>query len=264
MITTESIRYVIVGMARSGTTALHNAIFGHPNVCAMADEFRVEPFFTKGVACFTVGGVNEWEKQHNYNALFDAVTKYPRGTPNPEGTLIAYNGTPSVPKEDIRANGLKVAIPSTADATQLVDALQKYFPNVHIIHMQRQDWVAQFASLMRAKNTGVWHTRRDQPAADAAPAKMHLPAQQFSAYMEMAREVEGQLQRLHSSHTVCDYSYEKDLAVNDPSKIHRVFEFLQLRPMDATWMRLTKTAPPLEDYVENHKELRAMLARSGN
>jgi hypothetical protein len=124
MSTTDKTRYVIVGMARSGTTATHNAVFGHPNVCAMADEFRVDPFFTKGVACFTVGGNNKWERRINYNALFDAVTKYPVGRPDPDGKrLIAYNGTPSVPKQENLAHGLKVAIPSAEDAKNLVDSL---------------------------------------------------------------------------------------------------------------------------------------------
>ncbi|MFT4512585.1 MAG: LPS sulfotransferase NodH [Planctomycetota bacterium] len=260
MSTTDKIRYVIVGLARSGTTAAHNAVFGHPNVCAMADEFRVDPFFTKGVACFTVGGNNTWERKINYNALFDAVTKYPSGNPDPAGKrLIAYNGTPSVRKKENLAHGLKVAIPSATDAKNLVDSLQEFFPQMRIIHVRRADWVAQFASLARAKNTGVWHTREENPAASQPGEKMTLSPKEFSAYLAMATEVEQQLQRLHESHAVCEFSYEQDLLPNDPSTAHRVFEFLGLEAMDPTWMRLTKTAPPLEEFVANVDELRAIM-----
>jgi hypothetical protein len=260
MITMDKIRYVIVGMARSGTTATHNAIFGHPNVCAMADEFRVDPFFTKGIACFTVGGKNTWERKVNYDALFDAVTKYPVGKPDPEGKrLIAYNGTPSVPKRENLAHGLKVAIPSAEDAKNLVDSLQDFFPRMRIIHVRRADWVAQFASLERAQSTGVWHTREERPAASQSDEKLTLSTQKFSAYLKMATEVEQQLHRLHESHAVCEFSYEQDLLPNDPRRAHRLFEFLDLEGMDPTWMRLTKTAPPLEDFVANVDELRAIM-----
>ena len=254
-------RYIIIGMARSGTTATHTAVYGHPNVCAMADEFRVEPFFSKGVACFTVGGHNGWERHRNSYALFDAVTVYPRGAPDPDGKrLIAYCGTPSVPKQDILANGLKVAIPSAEDAATLVESLQKYYPDLLVIHVRRSDWVAQFASLQRAAKSGVWHTRDDNPTERPAGEKMHLDANQFANYLQMASETERHLLSLRQSHRVCEFSYEQDLAPNDPTAMHRVFEFLSLRPLDPTWMRLTKTAPPLEDFVANVDELRGMMA----
>ena len=254
-------RYIIVGMARSGTTATHNAVYGHPNVCANADEFRVDPFFTKGVTCFTVGDHNVWERMRNYERLFDAVTIYPAGTPDPEGKrLIAYNGTPDAPKRELHANGLKVAIPSANDAELLVDSLQEFFANMKVIHVRRNDWLAQFASLHRAKNTGVWHTRDDKPdERGSAGDKMRLEPDQFAKYIDMAAEIERQLMRLRESHDVCEFDYERDLLPNDPKAMHRVFEFLGLEPMDPMWMRLTKTAPPLEDFVDNVDALRAML-----
>ena len=262
----ERVRYVIVGMARSGTTATHAAIYGHPNICAMADEVRVSPFFTSGVASFTVGGINEYERKLNYGCLFDATTIYPSRAPDPQGKkLISYNGTPESPKADrqgIQANGLKVAIPNAEDAAALVDSLRKYFLEIKIIHVQRKDWVAQFASLHRATKTGVWHTQgNDAPPKPAETGKMTLPIQPFERYVDMAVEVENLLQSLGESHAVRKVSYEQEISVAGSPWARGVFEFLGVTPIDPTWQRLTKTAPPLEDYVDNVEPLREILAK---
>jgi len=260
-------RYIIVGMARSGTTATHRALYGHPNVCAMADELHVDPFFTKGVSCFTVGGENHWERSHGYLGLFDAVTLYEAEAPDPEGKrLIAYCGTPDLPKQTIHANGLKVAIPNAEDARLLVDGLQQYFGGLKIIHVRRRDWLAQCASLERAMQSGVWHswTGTGGEGKAAANEKLTIPAQQFTAYMQMAEDTESQLARLGQSHEVCEFSYEDDLLANPGGCWAKLFEFLGVRAMEPTWMSSSKVAPPIDDFVENAAELRRLLdARRG-
>jgi hypothetical protein len=45
----HSTRYVIVGMLRSGTTATHYCLRGHPSVSAVKKEVGVELFLTKGL-----------------------------------------------------------------------------------------------------------------------------------------------------------------------------------------------------------------------
>lgn len=253
-------RYVIVGMARSGTTATHVALYGHPQVCAMADEVRVDPFFTRGVACFTVGGKNEWERARSYQPLFDALTRYRPEAPDPEGKrLIAYNGTPQLPKADLLAHGLKVAIPSAEDAQRLVECLQDHFRWAKIIHVRRRDWLAQFASLSRALSTGVWHTSGDKKDPGKAHEPMHLLPQQFEKYLEQCAEIERQLFRLRSSHETLEFRYEEELATDDARRFDRIFEFLGVPAIAPTWLKLTKTAPPLESYVANTAELRTML-----
>ncbi len=256
-------RYIIVGMQRSGTTATHRALFGHPNICAMDDEFRVEPFFTKGVACFTVGGINRWERLRNYNRLFDAVTISPTIAPDPEGKrLIAYGGTPRFPKQELRANGLKVAIPSAADAKLLVDSLVEYFQGLKVIHVRRDDWVAQYASLLRAQKSGKWHSWSAAKGANqTAPGKFAIAVEDFTAYVRMAQEIEAQLARLLGTHEVCEFSFENDLESNAAGAWDRLFGFLGVPPMAPEWMGSSKVAPPVDEFVENAAELRQVLAR---
>lgn len=254
-------RYIIVGMQRSGTTATNRALFGHPNICAMADEFAVDPFFTKGVACFTVGGQNRWERLRNYARLFDAVTIYPADTPDPEGKrLIAYCGTPKHPKQEVRANGLKVAIPSANDARLLVESLREYFRDLRVVHVRRADWVAQYASLLRAQKSGQWHSWTTANPPAALPERLTIPVDAFTNYVRMALEIEGQLLRLRETHQVCEFNYESDLE-HAAGAWDRLFEFLGVLPMQPDWMGSSKVAPPVEEFVTNVAELRQALAR---
>ena len=65
-------RYVVLGLARSGTTVVHFALKGHPNIAALNDEVRVS-FFTEGISTFTQRDDNVLEKKVGSLSLFDAV-----------------------------------------------------------------------------------------------------------------------------------------------------------------------------------------------
>lgn len=255
----HSTRYVIVGMARSGTTAVHRAIYGHPNICAIDDEIRVQPFFSLGVATFTVGGKNEWERRRSALPLFDAITRYRPEEPNPDGRLVGYCGTRAFPKHEIRAHGLKVAIPNAEDAGLLVESLQLDFPGVKIVHVRRNDWVAQCASLERAMKSGVWHSFAEKREATGSVERMTIPEPRFRKYVQMANEVEAQLARLGRSHEVFDFSYEQDLEGGRSEVWLEVFRFLGVPEIAPVWMRSSKVAPPLESFLENTAELQGIL-----
>src|SRR5262245_41961296 len=105
------IRYVIIGCPRSGTTAVHLALKGHPQVSALNDEMQVSPFFDKGLAAFTFGHEPEEERQITHGLLFDAIT--------------SVMATP-----ETRARGLKVCPRSPWQANVVVNALRANFSDV--------------------------------------------------------------------------------------------------------------------------------------
>ena len=125
-------RYLIIGACRSGTTVVHLAIMGHPNVSALNDEVKINPFFTKGISAFTYGNDLEKEKEKGYSVLFDALTK-----------LTADQNTTT--------HGMKVATNSSYLAKSAIDVLDKYLDNVKIIVIRRRDLVAQFGSGISGK-----------------------------------------------------------------------------------------------------------------
>ena len=65
-------RYLIVGYSRSGTTVIHLALKGHPQVSAFNGELRPEPFFSLGISAFngSPAGNSEVELQRGHRAVF--------------------------------------------------------------------------------------------------------------------------------------------------------------------------------------------------
>lgn len=247
--TPERVRYVIVGMARSGTTATHLVVYGHPAASAMHDEVTVDPLFTEGISTFTVGGKNHQHTRAKYEALFDVLT--------------LHEGGAGAPPEEVTAHGMKVVTQRPDEAAALVDCLAENVPDARIVHVRRADRLAQFASLERANRTGVWHTRDEGTSGKRAAAGVDaeprpLDAARFARYLETCDDVEAQLLRLRETHRVHEVSYERDILPNDPARAAALFAFLDLPAVAPTWMQLTKTSPPLETFVSNVAELRAV------
>lgn len=253
-------------MARSGTTVTFQALQGHPNVRALMDEVRVSPFFTRGLEVFTTGGANDYEKDHGMGLLVDALTLIPCSIASPQ--LMGYGGLPESPKSpSVLANGLKTALSGSADAVQFVEAMTKRasLQDFAVIRVDRRDLVAQFTSLARALNLGVWHSHTNPGAARSSPGAtdqpMTIDPAEFAIYCRDALDARRELDRLNATHRVFALDYERDIDTGDRSIYRRMFEFLSLPPIDPTWMRSTKVSPPVESYVTNARELYDLAAR---
>lgn len=249
-------------MARSGTTVTLQALQGHPNVRACMDELKVTPFFTQGVGAFTVSGVNDYERDHSYGLLLDAMTMIPCSLHGKD--LMGYGGTDAFPKGEILASGVKVAV-STIDEAELLSAsLAKYesLKDVAIVRVERRDLVAQCASLWRAKRSGRWHSFYSSPATVADPkAPFEIPEGDFHFYCDEAAAVRGSFDRLAKSHRVIEVSYEDEIARMGPAAFQRTFSFLGLPQISPTWLGSEKVAPPIESFVLNSRRLYEILAK---
>jgi hypothetical protein len=256
-------RFVIVGMARSGTTVTLQALQGHPDVRTAMDEIRVDPFFTRGIGAFTVSGQNDWEREHGMGLLIDALSLIPGAEGDPK--LMGYGGTKAHPKSDrVRANGLKVALGSALEARQLVDAMQENesLREVALIRVHRDDLVAQYASLVRAMRSGVWHSFFKTPASIEHPeGPFTIPADEFEVYCRDCVTVRAQLDRLKWTHPMLDVSYERDIEAKGIGAFGRVFEFLSLPAIEAVWIGSTKVAPPVAAFVTNWEQLYDIAAK---
>jgi hypothetical protein len=256
------VRFLIIGMARSGTTVTHQALQGHPNVKSTMDELKVAPFFTRGVSMFTVSGVNDFERDNGYGVLIDALTLIPcelKGM-----NVLGYGGIESVPKGPTLANGVKVAVGSLAEAEDLATAMATYesLQDVVLIRVERRDLVAQFASLQRAMRSGKWHSfYHAQPAVANPDAPFECSVNDFHYYCQEALAIRAAFDRIEQTHKVLQISYEDEIAKLGRAAFTRVFEFLGLPPVEATWVGSEKVAPPLEKFVTNTKRLYEILDR---
>lgn len=231
-------RYLIIGCPRSGTTALHMAMQGHPSVSTLTDELETTPFFAKGLSSFTCGAESEAEKKGGHIALFDAMTSI---TAVPENTH----------------RGAKVCARSPEEAAVLVDSLRTYMPGMRVILTIRDDLVAQYGSLRKARRSNVWHSWN--PGADTERNKpLKMNGWLFRRYALNTLEVIRTLRTLTKSHHVLECSFERLLAESDD--IYREsFAFLGLEARPVVWLKARKVNPPPADYIHNYNALTRIL-----
>jgi hypothetical protein len=236
----DPVRFVIVGMQRSGTSVTQQCVAGHPEVSCPEDEVRVEPFFTRGLAVYTVRGRESFARRTaGHRRLFDAITR------------------PARPGAE-RALGLKVAVASYAQALDLYIGLVEHFPDVRIVLVERRDLLAQHASLLLARESGRWHRHGLREAR--SDARIRPDPEVFGRYAAEACRIHRLLGDLAGSHALLRIGYEADIEPGfDPRAL---FDFLGLRPLEPTWLRMRKISPPLEDFVDGLDALRRIEAQA--
>ena len=224
-------RYLIIGQMRSGTTVTHLCLKGHPEISALNDEIKVEPFFTQGLSVFTHGNDLPEEKVRGPLVLYDALA-----------------GLCATPK--VTAWGMKTAISSLTEAKTLIDSLRNGFPGLKIIHTQRDDIVAQYGSLLRAEATGQWHSW-SKPIKDPLRTISLLKGKLAQVALQSI-EISAALNTLKETHDFFDVSYERDLLPNDMLVFRRLFAFLGVSDVKIDWLNSTKVAPHPQSYIEDY------------
>ena len=223
-------RYIIVGCSRSGTTVTHIRLKNHPNVCALNDEIRISPFFTNGLSTFTYGNDEREEKEKGYLAVFDAIVQIGKN----ENTLVC---------------GLKISIIKPSDAEIFVETLSKYMKGIKIILTKREDYVAQYGSLIRAQKTGQHHSWKTP--------KKHIHSFRISkikyiSYLLDTIEIENVFKKLYLKNKVLEIVYEKDIIQNNYKKICNFLDIPFIKISDNS----KKVAPIPENYIKNYYHLR--------
>lgn len=230
-------RFLMVGAPRSGTTVTMNALSGHPQVTTCGDEVQVRPLFTRGSSVFTYGNESLRARSHYYQGLFDALTSDPSRAP---GAMW-------------RARGMKVTVGDAPAAIDLANCLRNHLPDLHVVFVCRQDLVAQFASLHRARSTGVWHSWQ---GAQNTESQSTLPGEEFSKYARTMLRTANQIRSLNDTHSFYEMSYEGEIEQGNWEGLYR---FLGLDVCEPTWLRMSKVSPPARDYVANYDELQRLV-----
>jgi len=232
------IRYLVIGCPRSGTTVMHMAMAGHPQVTSLSDEMETTPLFAMGLSTFTCGAESNAERQGGLRALFDAIT-----------TITAEPGHTH--------RGAKVCARSPAEALILVEALRAYLPEVRAILTIRDDLVAQYGSLRKARRSNVWHSWNPGAAAERN-RKLKLNGWLFRRYAINTLEVIQTLRTLAESHQVLECSFER-LQTEANAIYQEAFSFLDLEPHPVSWLNARKVNPPPADYISNYAGMSRIL-----
>ena len=230
--------YFVVGPQRSGTTVTHHCLRGHPHVSALREELAFAPFFTDGMATFTFGRPGtDTEQERGRRLLFDALTAAGRD-------------------EATRACGVKCAFGHGGQARPFTEVIRKEFPEAKVVHVVRNDQVAQFGSHCKARSTGVFHQTDGDPTAQAPTLTLDL--YRFVGHMLAIHKTNACLRRLHDSHDVLTIDYENDILNGDLRTHEALFSFVGVDPVKVTWLRHKKVSPPPETYITNYAELREL------
>lgn len=227
-------RYLVVGLPRSGTTVVHLAIRGHPQVAAFSDEIHVNPLFDQATRVFSFGHETDAEAQQGALALFDALAALGRD-------------------EQTTHLGMKVCAQTPRQAELLVDGLHRHFPEIKVVLTIRRDLVATYASSHSARSTGSWHSWNRPATPDGPPPQRPLPFL-FRRHALRSMTILKILAKLHETHDVFDFEYERLL---DPAHdmYTQVFDFLGLPEMPVTWLAAKKVMPPPEQFILNYARL---------
>lgn len=236
-------RFLIVGCARSGTTVLDEAITGHPEVSSVGDEIRVEPLFSKGLSAFTYNHEPADETERGWRILFDAIAGINRA-------------------DATRAIGFKIAIHRSQEASWVVQNAKRIDPDLRIIFVHRKDLVAQYGSLLRAAQSGVWHSWNK---GDRDPLNTIDPdISAFGRYAAECVDIIKQLRSLKNDLPFVEVSYEEQIIPHLQGCISDLFDFIDVSPCQVNWMTSKKVAPAPEHYIKKYSELIEEAARIRN
>ncbi len=225
-------RFVILGMQRSGTTYAAAALRGHPQVSMLGPELKQE-FFSHGMQRFVSGEGTLEAVRRAYPKMFDAMTA------QRDGAL---------------AWGAKSAVATHAEAVLLCDCLEQFFCEAKVVLVTRDDAVASYGSLERAKSSGVWHSF----AGGSTTGALRIAPRKLFSYLEVRELVTRRFRTLSRSRDFLELNYERDIA--DGGAPQKLFRFLGLDPVDPDWIRIKKLNPDARDYIKNYDKLAAAAA----
>lgn len=232
--------YLVAGMKRSGTTLVHLLLMGHPNVCALKDELKVQPFFSKGVSTFTFGDDFAEEKAISFQKIYEAIT-----------SLRSCEKTLSC--------GAKIAIGSKKEAAIVVDTVTKHMSDMKIILLRREDLIAQYGSLIKARRSGImhsWYEGFKSRKNEAIPINKWL----FARYALACFEINKILENISKSNKFMGFAYEDYLA-SPESMQERLFDFIDVPMKPVTWLKSKKVLPPPENYIRNYNQLKNFYSK---
>lgn len=228
-------RFIIAGMKRSGTTLLHSALTGHPDVKGVRGEVIGLKVISHGPDLFTFNRVR--------TLGIDPVSLT---RSNLEYLFSLFDDRP-------QAVGFKTAFHLPELARSFLQAVKEADPGIKVITTVRKDCLATAASMMLAQKLKRFHTVGNQKTKDI---RVRIDPVVFSRdvirFRDMIDVFEGTIER--GNHL--GLTYEEDLARGVEQCYAKVCQFLNLEPVDPSWVKMKKQARHPSEFVSNYERLR--------
>ena len=122
-----------------------------------------------------------------------------------------------------------------------------------IIACIRNDLLAQYESLERARKTGNWYSwRAGSEKADAY--KLTVDLVKYSQYYPDQLSLIDEIPSLSNLNPYLEISYENDIAEGLEYSA-KLSNFLEIPYEYPSWFKSRKVSPPVEGYVVNHLQI---------
>lgn len=240
-------RFLIVGMQRSGTTALLEAVGALEGVTTNYREAAPRLFYDGCGAyyhsrtdLFGDKGADTGDKPPASLRLFD---------------LICELGTVS---ESERIRCLKVATGQHQEAKSMVDGILCDFDDLRIIHVKRNDVIAACASFHFARKSRVFHVYNWE---DAPKPRFTLDREYLLNYMFNWFHINEELTRLADHRQTHTYIYERDILTGGFIQSNNLPRVLGLTGVRVRNLTLKKSLPDKSEMIENLSECEDLVGK---
>lgn len=241
--TSRYTRFVIVGIARTGSTLLLDLLNGHSRIQAFGELFRRPDAIGWDVHPYQDlqgGRVLGLYQSDPCRFLETRVWgRWPRGQGAVGFKIFYYHAREA---------------PFAAVWDHL--ARQK---DLRVIHIKRRNILAQYLSLQVAHRTNVWSTTQ---RSAQAPEPIRLDPEECRKHFAWVRKLEDEADAHFANHPVLQVSYEALLA-DRQGEMGRVQRFLGVPEEEVRSRTVRQRTVPLRAAIANHDELAAAFAGTG-
>jgi LPS sulfotransferase NodH len=235
-------RFVIVGVARTGSTLLLHLLNAQSRVIAFGEVFRGD-------------GAIGWDTPPFLTLQSPRLRRMQEAEPIEFLERVVFQRWP----REIGAVGFKLFYYHARSGPQaaLWDHLKRQ-PDLALIHIKRRNILEQYLSLRLAHATNVWSSAK-QPGAAHEP--MQLSPEECLRHFEKVRAQEDACDRFFEERSMLTLAYE-DLVIDRASAMESVAAHLgvRLEPVEARIVR--QRTQPLSHAIENYDELREFFGGS--
>ena len=234
--TSRYTRFVIVGIARTGSTMLINLLNAHARALAFGELFRKPEAIGWDVHPYTDYRSERLLTLYQSDPcrfLEKAVfRKWPRGQ---------------------QAVGFKIFYYHAREApySAVWDYLARH-SNIRVLHIKRRNILAQYLSLQLAHKTNVWSTIHPV-ARETQPVRLEI--EDCRKHFAWVRSLEEEADAFFAGHEMLQVVYE-DLLADQTAEMSKVQEFLGLREQRLSARTVRQRTVPLPRAIANYGALK--------
>ena len=222
---------LVVGTQRSGTTFIHKLLKSHENVEGIGDETKAVHLFQKGVETFTFNSLNNDEVYKGNRELLKS--------------LAHINKT-----EKTQCSVLKVALGKEQHAEFVLNSVRLFYDFLYVIHIQRNDLVAQYGSEIRKSITKQAHSWSN---SKKSVSKLKLNKRRYISYANRMININLKLHDLKETNQYLSIEYDELFNSNHLKK--KISNFLGVNYEGFGLPDTNKVSPKPQDYIINYDKL---------